>query len=166
MILLITPSSRGQECAQALFTTTNHPTDVASTLHAAVSKLRHQEYAAVVIDQFVLEVEPDEGEQMLQHLGTAFPVYVNCAISGVERIVREVQSALRRRQREEQIARSSASQAVWNELKESVTAMLLSCDLALTSKGIPDYAAERIRVIHDLATQMRTRLATSDQHSA
>jgi hypothetical protein len=112
MILLITPSSRGQECAQALFASTNHPTDVASTLQAAVSKLRQEEYAAVVIDQFALEVEPDEGEQMLRHLGSAFPVYVNCAISGVERIVRDVQSALRRRQREEQIARSSASQAI------------------------------------------------------
>jgi hypothetical protein len=164
MILLITPSSRGQECAQALFASTNHPTDVASTLQAAVSKLRQEEYAAVVIDQFALEVEPDEGEQMLRHLGSAFPVYVNCAISGVERIVRDVQSALRRRQREEQIARSSASQAIWSELKESVTAMLLSCDLALASKDVSPYAADRIRMIHDLATQMRARFISSEQN--
>jgi hypothetical protein len=149
MILLITPSSRGQECAQVLFASTNHPTDVASTLQAAVSKLRQDEYAAVVIDQFVLEVEP-EGEQMLRHLGSAFPVYVNCAISGVERIVREVQSALRRRQREEQIARSSASH--------------LSCDLALASKEVPQYAADRICMIHDLATQMRARFISSEQN--
>ena len=100
MILLITPSSRGQECAQALLATTSLPTHVASTLQAAVAKLREQEYLAVVIDQCLMEVEPDEGELMLQHLGSAFPVYVNCAISGIERVVREVRSALSRRVRE------------------------------------------------------------------
>jgi DNA-binding NtrC family response regulator len=162
MILLITPSARGQECAQALLTATNLPTDVASTLQAAVDKLRQQEYAAVVIDQFVTETEPDESEQMLQHLGSAFPVYVNCAISGIDRIVREVRSALSRRQREEQIARSSASRAIWSELKESVTAILLSCDLVLTSKEVPSPAADKIQLIHDLANQMRSKLASAE----
>jgi hypothetical protein len=162
MILLITPSARGQECAQALLNATNLPTDVASTLQAAVGKLRQQEYAAVVIDQFVTETEPDESEHMLQHLGRAFPVYVNCAISGIDRIVREVRSALSRRKREEQIARSSASRAIWSELKESVTAILLSCDLVLTSKEVPSPAADKIQLIHDLATQMRSKLASAE----
>ena len=67
MILLITPSARGQECAQALLASTNLQTDLAPTLQAALGKLREQEYAAVVVDQFLMEVEPDEGEQMLQH---------------------------------------------------------------------------------------------------
>ena len=108
MILLVTPSARSQECAQALQAATNHPTHTAPTLQAAVSHLREQEYLAVVVDQFLLEAEPDESDQMLQHLEGAFPVYVNCAISGIDRIVREVRSALRRRQREEGIARRSA----------------------------------------------------------
>jgi hypothetical protein len=69
---------------------------------------------------------------MLQHLGMASPVYVNFAISGIERVLREVRTALSRRQREEQVARRSAEQAIWSELKESVTALLLSCDLALS----------------------------------
>jgi hypothetical protein len=162
MILLITPSARGPECAQALLNATNLPTDVASTLQAAVGKLRQQEYAAVVIDQFVTETEPDESEQMLQHLGSAFPVYVNCAISGIDRIVREVRSALSRRKREEQIARSSASRAIWSELKESVTAILLSCDLVLSAKEVPSPAADKIQLIHDLATQMRSKLASAE----
>jgi hypothetical protein len=163
MILLITPAARGQECAQALLAATNLPTDVAPTLHAAVGKLREQEYAAVVIDQFVMEAEPDESEQMLEHLGGAFPVYVNCAINGIDRIVREVRSALSRRQREEHIARSSASRAIWSELKESVTAILLSCDLVLTLKEVPTPAADKIQLIHDMATQMRSKLAASEQ---
>jgi hypothetical protein len=69
MILLIPPSTRGPECAQALLATTTLPTQVASTLPAAVAKLREQEFSAVVIDQCLMEAEPDEGELMLQHLG-------------------------------------------------------------------------------------------------
>ena len=163
MILLITPSARGQECAQALLATTTLPTHVASTLQAAVAKLREQEFSAVVIDQCLMEAEPDEGEQMLQHLGSAFPVYVNCAISGSERVVREVRSALSRRVREEEIARASASRAIWSELKESVTAILLSCDLVLASKDVPAPMAGKIQTIHDLATRMRGQLASSEQ---
>jgi DNA-binding NtrC family response regulator len=163
MILLITPSARGQECAQALLTTTTQNTHVASTLQAAVAKLREQEYSAVVIDQCVIEAEPDEGEVMLQHLAAAFPVYVNCAISGIERVVREVRSALSRRVREEQIARVSATRVIWSELKESVTAILLSCDLVLASKDVPASMVGKIQVIHDLATRMRGTLAPSEQ---
>jgi hypothetical protein len=162
MILLITPSARRQECAQAVAAATRQPTQVVATLQEAVSHLRAQDYSAVVVDQFLLEAEPDESDQMLQHLGGAFPVYVNCAISGVERVVREVRSALRRRQREEEIARHSAAQAIWSELRESVTAMLLSCDLALSAPELTGSAVERVRAIHDLAAQMRTRLEASE----
>ena len=146
-----------------MLASTNLQTDLAPTLQAALGKLREQEYAAVVVDQFLMEVEPDEGEQMLQHGGTAFPVYVNCAISGIDRIVREVRSALSRRKREEEIARRSATRAIWSELKEDVTGILLSCDLVLASKEVPTPAANKVQVIHDLATQMRSKLACSEQ---
>jgi len=161
MILLITPSARSQECAQAVQTATEQPTHVAATLQAAGSLLRAQEYSAVIIDQFLLEAEPDAGDQMLQHLGTAIPVYVNFAISGIERVVREIRTALQRRQREEQVARQSAERAMWSELKESVTALLLSCDLALSLPGVPTPAAEKLRVMHELACQIRERLGAS-----
>jgi len=165
MVLLITPSARGQECAQALLAATTLPTQVASTLQSAIAKLREQEYSAIVIDQFLMEAEPDEGEVMLQHLGSAFPVYVNCAISGIERVVREVRSALSRRVREEEIARVSATRVIWSELKESVTAILLSCDMVLASKEVPAPMVGKIQVIHDLATLMRVKLAPSEQNN-
>ena len=88
MILLITPSVRSQECAQAIQAATEHPTHAPSTLQVAASKLREHEYPAVISVQFLLEAEPDDSDQMLQHLGTAIPVYINSAISGIERFVR------------------------------------------------------------------------------
>ena len=105
----------------------------------------------------MLEAEPDDSDQMLQHLGAAIPVYVNFAICGIERVVREIRTALRRRQREEQVARQSAQQAMWSELKESVTALLLSCDLALAVPNVPAPAADRLRLMHNLACQILER---------
>jgi hypothetical protein len=137
----------------------SHSYDLHST--EAASKLRETEYSAVIIDQFLLEAEPDDSGQMLQHLGTAIPVCINFAISGIERGVREIRAVLSRRQREEQVARRSAEQTMWSELKESVTALLLSCDLALAVPGVPPPAADKLRAMHDLACQIRRRLGAS-----
>ncbi|HST08984.1 MAG TPA: hypothetical protein VLL05_01300 [Terriglobales bacterium] len=76
-------------------------------------------------------------------------------------MVREVRSALSRREREELIARSSATRAIWSELNENLTAILLSCDLVLASKEVPVPTTDKIQVIHDLVTQMRSKLSSS-----
>jgi hypothetical protein len=162
MILLITPSARIQECAHSLQSSTGRAVDIAATLQESGSRLREREYAVAIIDQFLVEAEPDESDQILQHLGTAIPVYVNFAISGIDRVVRDTKTALARRQREELVARRSAEQAIWSELREDVTAMLLSCDLALAVPGMPTPALDKLRSVHDLACQIRTRLAVSE----
>jgi hypothetical protein len=162
MILLITPSARIQECAHSLQSGTGCAVDIAVTLQQAGSRLREREYAVVIIDQFLVEAEPDESDQILQHLETAIPVYVNFAISGIDRVLRDTKSALARRKREELVARQSAERAIWSELREDVTAMLLSCDLALAVPGMPPPVLDKLRSVHDLACQIRTRLAGSE----
>src|SRR5450631_2633148 len=79
MILVITPSARGQECAESLNLATGRQTHWAPNLQDAVARLREQTYSAAIIDQFLLETEPQESDQMIEHLGTAFPVYINFA---------------------------------------------------------------------------------------
>jgi len=162
MILLITPSARIKECAQSLESATSHTVHTATTLQEAGSRLREQEYAAVIVDQFLVEAEADESERIVQHFGTATPVYVNFAISGIQRVVREARAALARRQREDQVARQSAERAVWNELREDVTALLLSCDLALAVPGVPGPVAEKLRSVHERACHIRGRLGTPE----
>jgi hypothetical protein len=161
MILLITPSGRGQECADTLKDATGNETHWAENLQQGLARLRGQAYLAVVIDQFLMENEPAESDQMLQHLGTAFPVYLSFAVSGKERLLREVRSALHRRQREETQARRSVAQQMRSEMFESLTAMLLSCDLAMAVPGVPAPAAKKIRIIDDLARDMRQRLGAN-----
>src|ERR1035437_6185074 len=87
MILLVTPSERASECAAALHGATGEEVVVAESLARATTLLRAECYLAVVLDQYLLETEPYEAETTLEHLGTAIPVQVNLAISGMERLV-------------------------------------------------------------------------------
>lgn len=158
MILLITASARGQQCADALTAATGRQTHWAQNLQEASTRLREQTYSAAVIDQFLLETEPEESDQMIEHLGTAFPVYVNFGVTGMERLVREVRSALHRRRREEGVARRAVAEQMYSQMSETLTAMLLSCELAMSVPNVPNPVAEKIRTIDILARELRLRL--------
>jgi hypothetical protein len=158
MILLITPQSKGPEFADSLVAATSQETHWAQNLQEAATRLREQTYSAAVIDQFLLETEPEESDQVLEHLGTAFPVYVNFALTGMERLLREVRSALHRRKREEAAARRAVAEQMQSEMRETLTVMMLSCELAMAVPDVPSPAAEKIRTIDTLARELRLRL--------
>jgi|SRR5579872_3048755 len=158
MILLITPSAMGAQCAVALHAATSQDVHWAHTIQEASTRLREQAYSVAVIDQFLVETEPEDSDQMIEHLGTAFPVYVNFGVSGMERLVRDVRSALHRRRREEAAARRAVAEQMQCEMRETLTAMLLSCELAMSVPNMPELATEKIRNIDVLARELRLRL--------
>lgn len=158
MILLLTPQSKGPEFAASLYAATSQETHWAQSLQEAAVRLREQTYSIAVIDQFVLETEPEESDQVLDHLGTAYPVYVNFALTGMDRLLREVRSALHRRRREESAARLAVAVQMNSEMRETLTAMMLSCQLAMEVPDVPSLAAEKIRTIDNLARELRLRL--------
>jgi len=158
MILLITNSARGQDCAVAVYDATGQETLWVQSIGEAATRLREQTFSAAVIDQFLLETDPEESDQIIEHLGTAFPVYVNFAVSGMERLVRDVRSALHRRKREEAAARRAVVDQLNSEMRETLTATLLSCELAMAVPDVPGPAVEKIRAIDNLARELRLRL--------
>jgi hypothetical protein len=160
MLLLVTPSAKARGCAQAIQQVTSEETHVAATLSQAMAQLRAQEYVAILIDQAFLETEPVESDMVLEHIGSAIPVHVNFAISGMDRVVRELRAALQRRKKDVVQARHEAEKALRNDLKGTVTALLLSCEMALR---VPDLqnAAEakaKMRAVYELAQEMRAKL--------
>ncbi len=162
MILLVTPSERASECAAALHEATGEGVAVAESLPQAATLLRTECYLAVVLDQYLLEAEPHEAETTLEHLGTAIPVQVNLGISGMERLVREVRAAVQRRQHEEVRARHAAIGKLQSEMNGTVTALLLSSELALETPGLPPAAAEKLESVHALVKRLRKQLETQD----
>ena len=161
MLLLVTPSERAPECAAALHDATGEEVAVAESLARAAALLRAEAYLAVVLDQHLVETEPHEVGNTLEHLGTAILVQVNLAISGMERLVREVRAALQRRQREEVRARQAAIGRLHSELNGTITALLLSSELALETNGLPAAAAEKIEAVHELVKKLRKQLETA-----
>jgi hypothetical protein len=79
--------------------------------------------------------------------------------------VRELKQALHRSQRERQAARREAELALRNELKDNVTALLLSCELALAVPQLPATAQAKIRTACDLAKDIRSRLGLEEKAS-
>jgi len=161
MILLVTPNLRAKESAGALREATGEEVIVAEDLRRAAELLRKGSYEAVVLDQFLLETDPDETEIVMQHLGTAIPLQVNLAISGMDRLVREVRSGVQRRRREEAAAREAATQALHSELNGTITALLLSCEMALSTPGMPVAAVEKLESAHKLVQGLRAQLGAA-----
>ncbi len=158
MILLITPAARAEDCALAIEQAVAEPVRLAASLQQAAVHLRAEEYSAVVMDQALVEAAPEESQRVLQHMEMATPVFVNFAISGIERVVRELRAALHRRKKEVLVAREAAERALRNELKGTVTAMLLSCEMALQVPSLPPAAEVKLQAIDELAREMRKKL--------
>jgi hypothetical protein len=158
MILLVTFLAKAQDCAKALQEATAEPVQVAATLHEAVAQLQAQEFSAVVLDQLLLDAEPGDVDTIVKHMGAAVPVFSNFAISGVERVSRELRAALHRRKREALVARQEAKQALCRELKDTITALLISCEMALDVPNLPLFAETKMRAVDALAREMRTKL--------
>ena len=138
MLLVITPSAKARGCAQAIQQVTSEETHVAATSSQALARLRAQEYGAVLIDQAFLETEPVESDMVLESIGTAVPVHVNFAINNMDRVARELRAALLRHKKQVQLVRQEVQHALRNELKGTVTALLLSCELALHVPESPE----------------------------
>lgn len=160
MFLLITSSNRGKEFASALEQALAEETEIATTSKRALSQLRNGEYSAVILDEAFVESEPEAIDMLLHHSGMAVPVYVNVAISGTQRIVREVKIALRRNEEARLIAMRAAESLLRTELRGAVTGILLSTELALRSGDIPGEAADKLRSVCQLASDIRSRLET------
>jgi len=158
MILLITGSPKADECATAITQATSEPVKIAGTLGRAATLLKADEFAALIVDQQFQDADPDETDRLLSQMGMATPVYINFAISGVERVIRELRIALHRRKRETLIARQGAEQKLRNELKDTVTALLLSCEMALQVPTLSSAATAKLLAMDALAREMREKI--------
>jgi hypothetical protein len=158
MILLISAAKNAASCVSAVEKNTGERVQLVQNLSAGAAMLRGGEFSAVVVDQAFVDLNPISADVLWKHTGTAIPVFVNFAISGAERLVRDVLAALSRREKERVLAAKAAETALRSELNSAVTGILLSSELALASPALPAGIVNKLQSVHELALQMRTRL--------
>jgi hypothetical protein len=161
MVLIVTPSSKVQESIPSIIEAIGESVHVAPSLRHAATLLRTGEYSVVVLDQLVLDSEPAESDTLMLHIGTAIPLCVNFGITGTQRFLGELKSALQRRNKEIASAKSAAEQSLRKEWSGKVTAMLLSCEMALEAPELPLVAETKLRDVYQLAQELKGRLTES-----
>jgi hypothetical protein len=73
-----------------------------------------------------------------------------------------MRSRLANHGRETLVVRHAARLALRNELKDDVTALLLSCGMALEDAALNEAAVVRVKVIEGVANQIKSKLALSE----
>ena len=158
MILLVTASNRRLECGRNLEHVTGEAVEVCDAVRKATALLRNNEYSAVVLDDPMAETEGDALEDLLNNLGLAVPLYVNLAVSNAERIARDLRLALRRNRESRLIAIRAAESQLRSEIRDAVTGILLSAELAMRVPEVPADAVEKLASVCQLASSVRARL--------
>jgi hypothetical protein len=158
MILLISAAKNAANCVSAVEKNTGERVHLVANLPTGAAMLRRDEFSAVVVDQAFVDLNPVSADVLWKHTGTAIPVFVNFAISGAERLVRDVLAALSRREKERVLATKAAEAVLRSELNGAVTGILLSSELALAVPALPPGVLNKLQSVHELALQMRSRL--------
>lgn len=157
-ILMVTGVEGARNCAEAVSAQLGMEVEVAEGRKTALAALKRREFAAVVVDETLAECDPAAAEAICDRAGLAIPLQINFALSGAARLIREIRAALHRREREQTLARRAAEAAIERELKSTVAGLLLQSELALSVGDIPAPLADRLRVVADLAGNLRQQL--------
>ncbi|HEY0307190.1 MAG TPA: hypothetical protein VGB94_03460 [Acidobacteriaceae bacterium] len=157
-ILLVTSMAGAANCAAALERQLKLRVQVASSAREAVTALRQQPFAVVVMDESMAGADSRAADSIWQQAGGALLMQVNFAISGSERLVREVRAALARGTQQQTMARRAAAVAVESELKSAVTGIMLESELALREPAVSPNLETKLRRLVELAASLRERL--------
>jgi hypothetical protein len=157
-VLLIARLDGLENCARALEQHTGGTVEVATGPDDGLSALRRRDFAVVVVEESLAEGDPAWADQVWSQLGFAVPLQVNFAISGCARLSREIKAAMARREGEHSVARRAVAMELEDELKSTLTGLLLQSELALREPAVPPSLEPKLRHMVELAGALRERL--------
>lgn len=157
-ILLVTAVAGAGNCAAVISKQFGLAVETASSRKDALAALRRRSYAIVVLDSSLLEVAPGDADTLFERSGLAIPLEINFAISGCGRLVREIRAALSRRQLEQSVAARAAATSLETNLRDTVAGLLLQSQLALAEPAVPPQLADKLKLMAELAGNLRRKL--------
>lgn len=158
MILLVTVASCAPDCATRLHQAAGEPVIVSRSFSDALAHLRTSVFGMVILDHNLLEAEPHEVRTFWAHLEMITVVELNLALTGPDRLIREVQSARKLSQSNQAAAQENAKRLLQSEINQTLTALLLDCDLAARITDLSSSVSERIASIRIDAEKLRQQL--------
>jgi hypothetical protein len=161
MILIVTPSSSGPQCAELIGKALNRKANLVTTIRQAISSVRSAEYRVIVMDEDLFEANPAAAAGVGELAEGALTVLLNFAIANSDRVIREVKAALRRRERDEATARHSANLQLQGELSNDLTGILVSAQTAMSTPDLPRPVQERLSNLYEIARKLQLRLQAS-----
>jgi hypothetical protein len=158
MILIVTPSAIGPQCAELIGKALNQQATLVTTVRQAISAVRSAEYRVIVMDEDLFEANPAAAAGVAELAEGALTVFLNFGIASSERVIREVKAALRRRERDEATARHSAALQLQGELSNDLTGILVSAQTAMNTPDLPFPVQERLSKLYEIARKLQLRL--------
>lgn len=162
-LLMITSILGAENCAAVLAAQMGFPVETVSSRKEGLARLRRREYSIVVVDDVLVESDPEGAEHLWKHAGLAIPLQFNFAISGTARLVREIRAALARREQEQALAMRAAAIAMESELRDTVTGLILQSQLALAEPELSPQLAAKLATVAELAGSLRQRFGNTPQ---
>jgi len=158
-VLMVSGIEGARNCADVVGKQLGMEVEVAEGRRSALAALRGRQFAVIVLDETIAECDPAAAEAIWDHAGLAIPLQISFALSGAARLVREIRAGLHRREREQLLARRAAAEAIESDLKSTVAGLLLNSQLALSGSEVPAPLADRLRLVADLAGNLRRQLS-------
>lgn len=121
-----------------------------------LSALRRDEFDLVLVDEALQAGDAQSTDLLYELAGSAAVLEVNFAISGTQRLLRQIRSALARRVHDQTQARVAVLAELRSELSAALTGLLLEAQLALRSS--PADQAPRLRLLVELAEDLRGKI--------
>ena len=155
-ILLMAPPDVAARVAEALEMHFAARVEFVSDRLEGLAALRAGSFDLVLIEEYLLQADPQGAEILVSGAGAAPVLEVNFGFSSVDRVVRHVRSAFAQRARDEQKARAAALAQLHNQLNDPLSGLLLESQLALKQAG-PESAPALQRIVA-LAGELREQL--------
>jgi hypothetical protein len=157
-VLMITAIVGAESCAANLAAQLGVPVEIVASRKLGLAALRRRDYATVIVDESIAAADPAGADLLWKHSGLAVPLQINFALLGYARLGREVRAALARREQEQSLAMRAATSSLENELKGTVTGLLLQSELALAEPSAPPQLTAKLKLMVELAGTLRRQL--------
>ena len=155
-ILIIADGAPALAVADVLHRELDVAIEIAPNRRAGLAALRRCEYSLLLLEEGLAAADAEAAELLYQKALATPVLELNFAISNAQRVLRQVRAALIRRAHDQAQAREAAAITLQNELKSSLTGLLLESQLALR-EALPSQA-DKLRHLVELAGNLRNRL--------